>query len=75
VPPVTVVRLGVVIFDVLVGHPERHSTRRVGWLRAAVLGANDGLVSTASLMVGVATSGASTGAVLTAGIAGLAAGA
>ncbi len=59
----------------LAGHPERHSTSRVGWLRAAVLGANDGLVSTASLMVGVATSGAPTGAILTAGIAGLAAGA
>jgi len=56
-------------------HPERHSTGRAGWLRAAVLGANDGLVSTSSLMVGVATSGASTGAILTAGIAGLAAGA
>jgi vacuolar iron transporter family protein len=65
----------VAIFDVLAGHPERHSTSRVGWLRAAVLGANDGLVSTASLMVGVATSGASTGSILTAGIAGLVAGA
>jgi vacuolar iron transporter family protein len=65
----------VAIFDLLAGHVERHSTSRVGWLRAAVLGANDGLVSTASLMVGVATSGASTGAILTAGIAGLAAGA
>jgi hypothetical protein len=58
-----------------VGHPERHSTSRFGWLRATVLGANDGLVSTASLMVGVATSGASTGVILTAGIAGVAAGA
>jgi len=65
----------VAIFDQLAGHPERHSTSRVGWLRAAVLGANYGLVSTASLMVGVATSGASTGTILTAGIAGLAAGA
>jgi len=65
----------VAIFDALAGHPERHSTSRVGWLRAAVLGANDGLVSTASLMIGIATSGASTGAILTAGIAGLAAGA
>jgi VIT1/CCC1 family predicted Fe2+/Mn2+ transporter len=48
---------------------------RAGWLRAAVLGANDGLVSTASLMVGVAASHAASGAVLTAGIAGVAAGA
>jgi vacuolar iron transporter family protein len=48
---------------------------RSGWLRAAVLGANDGLVSTASLMVGVAASHAQSGAVLTAGIAGVAAGA
>jgi VIT1/CCC1 family predicted Fe2+/Mn2+ transporter len=63
------------IFDLVGRHPERHNTGRAGWLRAAVLGANDGLVSTSSLMVGVATSGASTGAILTAGIAGLAAGA
>jgi VIT1/CCC1 family predicted Fe2+/Mn2+ transporter len=35
-------------------HPERHRTTRIGWLRAAVLGANDGIVSTASLVVGVA---------------------
>ena len=56
-------------------HPERHRGEHAGWLRAAVLGANDGLVSTASLMVGVAASGAAAGAVLTAGIAGLAAGA
>jgi len=48
---------------------------RAGWLRAAMLGANDGLVSTASLMVGVAASHASSGTVLTAGIAGVAAGA
>ena len=61
-------------FDVLAGHSEGHNTGRAGWLRAAVLGANDGLVSTSSLLVGVAASGASTGAVLTAGIAGLAAG-
>jgi len=52
-----------------------HSAGRAGWLRAAVLGANDGLVSTASLMVGVAASSASSGAVVTAGIAGVAAGA
>jgi VIT1/CCC1 family predicted Fe2+/Mn2+ transporter len=58
----------------LAQHSEGHRTGRAGWLRAAVLGANDGLVSTSSLLVGVAASGASTGAVLTAGIAGLAAG-
>lgn len=56
-------------------HSERHRGEHAGWLRAAVLGANDGLVSTASLMVGVAASGAAAGAVLTAGLAGLAAGA
>jgi len=55
---------------------EGHLGRRAGWLRAAVLGANDGLVSTSSLMVGVATaSNGHSGAVLTAGLAGLAAGA
>jgi VIT1/CCC1 family predicted Fe2+/Mn2+ transporter len=56
-------------------HRERHRTDRVGWLRAAVLGANDGAISTASLMIGVASAGSSAAAVLTAGIAGLAAGA
>lgn len=56
-------------------HPEVHGAGRAGWLRAAVLGANDGLVSTASLMVGVAASSASSAAVVTAGIAGVAAGA
>lgn len=56
-------------------HPERHSAGHAGWLRAAVLGANDGLVSSASLMVGVSASGAGFGAVLTAGVAGLSAGA
>ncbi|HEY5136446.1 MAG TPA: VIT1/CCC1 transporter family protein [Coriobacteriia bacterium] len=56
--------------------PERHVGHRAGWLRAAVLGANDGLVSTSSLMVGVATaSGSQPTAVVTAGLAGLAAGA
>ena len=54
---------------------ESHAAGRSGWLRAAVLGANDGLVSTASLMVGVAASSASSGVVVTAGIAGVAAGA
>lgn len=56
-------------------HQERHRASRIGWLRAAVLGANDGVISTASLMVGVAATGAAPPAVLTAGIAGLAAGA
>lgn len=56
-------------------HIERHRTAHVGWLRASVLGANDGLISTASLIVGVAASGTGRGAVLIAGIAGLVAGA
>ena len=56
-------------------HLERHRTARVSWLRAAVLGANDGIVSTASLLVGVAAADASHAAVLTAGIAGVVAGA
>lgn len=56
-------------------HPERHLVSRVGWLRAAVLGANDGIVSTASLIVGVAAASAATSDVLIAGVAGLVAGA
>ena len=56
-------------------HGEWHKSGRIGWLRAAVLGANDGIVSTASLVIGVATAGASRGAVLIAGTAGLVAGA
>jgi VIT1/CCC1 family predicted Fe2+/Mn2+ transporter len=56
-------------------HHERHRLQRIGWLRAAVLGANDGIVSTASLLVGVAAAGASHSALLTAGIAGAVAGA
>lgn len=56
-------------------HLERHRTHRTGWLRAAVLGANDGIVSTASLVLGVAAAGASSQAILVAGIAGLVAGA
>jgi len=56
-------------------HPERHTVDRIGWLRAAVLGANDGIVSTASLIVGVAASSAGKGPVLLAGMAGLVAGA
>ncbi len=56
-------------------HVERHRTAHIGWLRAAVLGANDGLISTASLVVGVASSGVERSAVLIAGVAGLVAGA
>lgn len=56
-------------------HLERHRSERIGWLRAAVLGANDGIVSTASLVLGVATAEASRSTVLIAGIAGLVAGA
>ena len=56
-------------------HRERHRTQHIGWLRAAVLGANDGIVSTASLVVGVTAAHATHAAVLVAGIAGLVAGA
>ncbi len=56
-------------------HDERHRTHRTGWLRAAVLGANDGIVSTASLVLGVAATGAGTKAILVAGVASLVAGA
>jgi len=56
-------------------HRERHRTERINWLRAAVLGANDGIVSTASLVVGVAASSASRSDVMIAGVAGLVAGA
>src|SRR5512136_245296 len=56
-------------------HLERHYAERIGWLRAAVLGANDGIVSTASLVVGVAAAEASRGNVMIAGVAGLVAGA
>ena len=56
-------------------HLERHRTQRIGWLRAAVLGANDGIVSTASLMVGVAAASASHGSIMLTGVAGLVAGA
>ncbi|MEV7180232.1 VIT family protein [Kitasatospora sp. NPDC093679] len=62
-------------FDRLGPHRESHAAGRAGWLRAAVLGANDGLVSVASLMVGLAASGASTSTVVTGGLAGLSAGA
>lgn len=56
-------------------HVEIHRTQRIGWLRAAVLGANDGIVSTASLVLGVAAAGASSASILVAGVAGLVAGA
>jgi VIT1/CCC1 family predicted Fe2+/Mn2+ transporter len=56
-------------------HRERHRTDRIGWLRAAVLGANDGIVSTASLVVGVAAASSGRREILIAGIAGLVAGA
>ena len=56
-------------------HTEVHRTQRIGWLRAAVLGANDGIVSTASLVLGVAAAGASSKSILIAGVAGLVAGA
>ena len=55
--------------------PERHRTTRIGWLRAAVLGANDGIVSTASLVIGVAAADADRRAIVVAGVAGLVAGA
>ena len=56
-------------------HPERHRSERIGWLRAAVLGANDGIVSTASLIVGVAAAETTRSNILIAGVAGLVAGA
>jgi VIT1/CCC1 family predicted Fe2+/Mn2+ transporter len=56
-------------------HRESHRTERIGWLRAAVLGANDGLISTASLIVGVAAASATPSAILVAAVAGLLAGA
>ena len=56
-------------------HLERHRSEHIGWLRAAVLGANDGIVSTASLILGVAAAGAAGSAVVVAGVAGLVAGA
>ena len=55
-------------------HPEVHRTQRIGWLRAGVLGANDGIVSTASLVLGVAAAGANSHGILVAGVAGLVAG-
>src|SRR6185369_4078623 len=68
-------RLQVHMFKWLPRHRERHRSDRIGWLRAAVLGANDGIVSTASLIVGVAAAAATRHDVLVAGVAGLVAGA
>ena len=56
-------------------HRETHRTERIGWLRAAVLGANDGIVSTASLLVGVAAAEVGRAEIVTVGMAGLVAGA
>ncbi len=56
-------------------HAESHRSHRIGWLRAAVLGANDGIVSTASLIVGVAAADTDRNGILVAGLAGLVAGA
>lgn len=56
-------------------HKEKHYSNRIGWLRAAVLGANDGIISTSALVMGVAAAGASSSTVLLAGVAGLVAGA
>jgi VIT1/CCC1 family predicted Fe2+/Mn2+ transporter len=56
-------------------HIEKHRTHRIGWLRAAVLGANDGIVSTASLVLGVTAAGVNSQGILVAGVAGLVAGA
>lgn len=59
----------------MVGHKERHFTHRTGWIRASVLGANDGIISTAALILGVAAADSGRTAILTAGVAGLTAGA
>ena len=61
--------------DALQSHIESHRSQRAGWLRAAVLGANDGLISTGSLVLGMASAGAAPATILLSGIAGLAAGA
>ncbi len=66
---------GYVVPDTATKLPEHHAVDRIGWLRAAVLGANDGIVSTASLIVGVAAAASGKPQVLVAGIAGLVAGA
>lgn len=71
------VRIGLNRSDImkLMRHTERHKTHRIGWLRAAVMGANDGIVSTASLVLGVAAAGATSKSILITGVAGLVAGA
>ena len=56
-------------------HREAHRAERIGWLRAAVLGANDGTISVASLLIGVAAAGVPQGSILLTGVAGLVAGA
>jgi vacuolar iron transporter family protein len=56
-------------------HSEQHVVERLGWLRASVLGANDGVLSTSSLIIGVATAHGTPGSILIAGVAGLVAGA
>ena len=61
--------------DALQAHIESHRTQRAGWLRAAVLGANDGLISTGSLVLGMASAGMAPSSILLSGVAGLAAGA
>ena len=61
--------------EAAIARPESHAAARIGWLRAAVLGANDGIVSTASLIIGVAASSADKAPILIAGVAGLVAGA
>ena len=67
--------MGVIRQPVLITHGETHLSYRAGWLRAAVLGANDGILSVASVVIGVAASGAGRTAVATAGVAALSAGA
>jgi VIT1/CCC1 family predicted Fe2+/Mn2+ transporter len=67
--------MGRTMRDAAAKYSEGHFSQRIGWLRAAVLGANDGIVSTASLVVGVAAAEAARGQVLVAGVAGLVAGA
>ena len=59
------------MIDGTITSPERHTVGRIGWLRAAVLGANDGIVSTASLIIGVAAAASEKGPILIAGVAGL----
>jgi VIT1/CCC1 family predicted Fe2+/Mn2+ transporter len=69
------VSIGYKKFNMRPRHIERHHTKRIGWLRAAVLGANDGIVSTASLVLGVAAAHATHSNIMVAGVAGLVAGA